>query len=266
MIRHQTLLLSLLATSTAFAQGDAPVVIKGAFDRFTTDELGNVYALRGDELKLFSPEGKQLARNSVKTFGEITCIDAFSSLRPMVFSRSMGQLAVLDNTLSVQADVIDLPRNGFPQVTLACSSVQNAFWFFDERALQLTRVDAQLRTLATTGRLDQLLGITPHPVQMQELDGWLYVCDPEQGVLVFDVFGAYAKTLPIVGTKSVEVRGGSVFYVKDGALQRYDMKSFEITPIVWPVSLKDLKVIDARIDRGDLFCLTEEGIVVEVMK
>jgi len=151
-------------------------------------------------------------------------------------------------------------------VTLACSSVQNAFWFFDERALQLTRVDAQLRTLATTGRLDQLLGITPHPVQMQELDSWLYVCDPEQGVLVFDVFGAYAKTLPIVGTKSVEVRAGSVFYVKDGALLRYDMKSFDTYPIAWPASMKGLRILDARIDRADLFCLTEDGIVIEVMK
>ena len=122
--------LMLVTSTAAFGQVDSTVVIKGAFDRFTTDELGNVYALRGDELFLYSPEGKMLARNSVKTFGEITCIDAFSSLKPMVFSRSMGQLAVLDNTLSVQGDGIGLPRSGFPQVTLVCTRFETLKYSF----------------------------------------------------------------------------------------------------------------------------------------
>jgi hypothetical protein len=32
--------------------------IKGAFDLFTTDELGHVYALQGDVLSLFAPAYK----------------------------------------------------------------------------------------------------------------------------------------------------------------------------------------------------------------
>ena len=156
------LFAALVICSVAAAQApqDA-VVIEGAFDRFTTDELGNVYTLQGDELKLFDAKGKRLIRNSLKTFGSITHLDAFSSLKPMIFSRPQGMLAVLDNTLAVQGDPVDLNRSGFPQVTLACMSVQNCFWFFDERLLQLTRVDNQLRTLSSTGRLDQLLGFTP---------------------------------------------------------------------------------------------------------
>jgi hypothetical protein len=239
----------------------AHVVIKGVYDLFTTDELGNVYALKGDELRLYNPEGKMLLRNSLKNFGAITTIDAFSSLKPMIFSAPQGMLALLDNTLAIQGTPVDLNRAGFPQVTLACMSVQNAFWFFDERLMQLTRVAAQLRPLATTGRLDQLLGFMPHPASMQEFDSWLYVCDPEEGVLVFDLFGGYAKTIPIIGARTIQVRDGFILYLKDGVLHSYNMLKQEIElPVTWLIAGKDARPIDARIDAGRLFVHYPERI------
>jgi hypothetical protein len=263
-MKYVLLCLCVLLAGRFWAQVPVvAVVIEGEFDRFTTDELGNVYALQGDELRLFNAQGKKLARNSVKTFGQITYIDAFSSLKPMIFSRGQGMLAVLDNTLAMQGDPVDLNRNGFPQVTLACMSVQNCFWFFDERLLQLTRVDAQLRPLSSTGRLDQLLGTTPHPVLMQEFDSWLYVSDPEQGVLVFDIFGGYSRTIPILGATGLEVRDGHIIYLKDGILHAYDLKTFEVDmPITWLATAKEKGVRDARIEQGALYTLYPDRIVI----
>lgn len=263
-MRSPHTLLFLLCASLLMAQFPPTATeIKGVFDRFTTDELGNVYALRGDELLLFDAQGKRLARNSVKTFGNISCIDAFSSMKPMIFSRDQSLIAVLDNTLSVQGDAIDLARNGFPQVTLACMSVQNSFWLFDERQLQFMRLDAQLHTISNTGRLDQLLGFTPHPSSMVEEDGWLYVCDPEQGVLVFDLFGGYAKALPVIGAGAVEVRAGAVLYLKDGVLHRYDLKSFNVDlPITWLVGKDIPRALDVRIENGSLYALFPDRIVI----
>jgi hypothetical protein len=142
-------------------------------------------------------------------------------------------------------------------------SVRNSFWFFDERELALIRVDEQLRPLANSGRLDQLLGFAPHPTYMVELDSWLYVCDPERGVLVFDLFGTFSRTLPIVGSTRIEVREGGIFHVKDGVLMRYDLRDMETVPIAWPASVKDHRVIDARVEQGRLFMLTPEGVVVD---
>ena len=244
-------------------EANVAVEIKGAFDRFTTDEIGNVYTLQGDEVALYDAKGKRLLRNSLKTFGSITAIDAFSSLKPMIFSGRQGMLALLDNTLAIQGDPIDLNRNGFPQVTLACMSVQNSFWFFDERLLQLTRVDNQLRPLSATGRLDQLLGFSPRPVFMQEFDSWLYVLDPEQGVLVFDIFGGYAKTIPIIGAVSLEVRDGHILYMKDGVLHSYNVKTFDISmPVTWLATSKEKGLRDARIERGLLYALYPDRIVI----
>jgi hypothetical protein len=261
-------LLACIAPLLLAAQDPSgAVIIKGSFDAFTTDELGNIYALQGDELRLYDATGRLLMRNSLKSFGPVTSVDAFSSLRPLIFSRPLGMLAALDNTLAIQGDPIDLSRNGYPQVTLACMSVQNAFWFYDERLMRLVRVDRQFRSLGATGRLDQLLGFAPHPVQMVEWDSWLYVCDPENGVLVFDLFGGYDRTLPIVGAEAIEVRDGTVLYLKDGVLHTYDLRTFAIDlPVTWLVGARVKGLRGVRIERGLLYAHYPDRIVVAPAK
>lgn len=250
----------LLVLSASVLGQDEGYVITGHFDRFTTDELGNVYAIQGDELVLYDTKGRSWLRNSLKTFGRITSIDAFYSLKPMVHAKELGQVAVLDNTLAVQGSVINLPRNGFTQVVLACMSVQNSFWFYDQREMALLRVDAQLRPLANTGRLDQLLGFTPEPLAMHELDSRLYVNDPAHGVLVFDIFGTYMRTIPIPGIRSFEVGGGGISYLDGQGAWRYDMRSFEIAPL--PLEHPAGAVRELRMERGMLYLLLDDRIAV----
>jgi hypothetical protein len=258
MIRSLLIALAFLAAPFLKAQqGDSIISIPGHFDLITTDELGNIYALRGDEVQLFNAEGKSWLRNSLKTFGRITHIDVFQSMKPLVFAAEQGQLAMLDNTLAVQGSVIYLSREGYPQVDLACGSVQNFFWFFDPRELQLVRVNSKLTTINTSGRLDQLLGFTPHPTQMQELDNWLYVNDPGHGILVFDLFATYYKTIPVIGADRFEVRGNDLWYMQNDTLHRYDRLSFTMEHFPMPGAGT---VRDARIERGHLYLLREDRI------
>lgn len=259
LLRNALLGLALFANFAARAQ--VRPTIAGPVDAFTTDEVGNIYVLRGDVLELYDAKGASWLRNSVKTFGRISNIDAFYSLKPVIFSQEQGQLAVLDNTLSLQGSVLNLPRSGYPQVVLACASVQNGFWFFDQQELELIRVDAQLRKLANTGRLDQLLGITPAPVGMQEFDSRLYVNDPKNGILIFDLFGTYMKTIPLMGISGFEVRGEALYFLQNGAPQVYDMRSFAIDSITLPLAPTDT-ILDLRIERGKVYVRTTEGIVI----
>ena len=253
----------LIIAINATGQGNVPAtVIPGKADAFTTDELGHIYVLHGDVLELYDMTGKRLARNSVKTFGRISTMDAFYSLKPMVFSRDQRQIATLDNTLSIQGSVIDLSRSGFPWVTLVCAGVQNTFWFFDERQLELVRVDNQMRRLAAIGRLDQLLGHATQPTQLLESDNLLYVNDPHHGVMVFDLFGAWMRTLPIVGAQRIQVRGNMVFHFKDGVLLAYDIRSFETKPVESPAGMRPT---DARMERDRIYFLSADGVTVVPM-
>ncbi len=262
-MRSAALIATLLLAHCAWAQEPlAQHVIPVTADLFTTDDLGNVYVLHGDVLELYDQHGKRGLANSTKTFGRIASIDAFYSLKPMVFSREQGVLALLDNTLSLQGSIIELPRQGYPQVTVVCMSVQNSFWFFDERELALIRTDRQLRQLANTGRLDQLLGLTPKPNAMQEHDSRLYVNDPQNGILVFDLFGTYMKTIPIKNAESFEVRGRALFFFAGGRLQLYDMRSFEVLDVPLPF-VPEGTVLDARVERGHIYLRLQDRIIIQ---
>ncbi|HMN05709.1 MAG TPA: hypothetical protein PKD45_08280 [Flavobacteriales bacterium] len=254
--------LMLTACPAATAQADAaPWKVEGPVDLFTTDELGNLYILRGNDLELYDRQGRRSARNSLNTFGPITGIDAFSSLKPMIFSAAQGQLALLDNTLSLQAPPTDLMRSG--RITLACTSVQSRFWLFDERELSLKRVDGQMNETASTGRLDQLLGFTPQPTYMEEAEGRLYVVDPAHGTMVFDLFGTFIRTLRITGVERVQVRDGSLWYVRQGKLERYDLRAYNSEEVPWPGGNADAPVRDARIEQGRIYRQTNAGVEVE---
>ena len=258
----RTLLLLIVLNTMLLVRGQAPDSVRsihGRFDAFTTDELGNVYTLQGDVLAVFDALGRPIARNSLKTFGRITTMDAFYSLKPMVFSTEQAQLGILDNTLSIQT-VLNLPKSGFPQVSLACASVQNAFWFFDDREMALVRVDPQLRTIANTGRLDQLLGMVVKPLSMHEHDNWLYVNVPKEGLLVFDLFGTYDRTIPIVGASSFEVRGQFIHFLKDGEPYYYDRRNFTTNKV--DVALTNEEIRDLRVERGRTYLLLPDRIAV----
>ena len=263
-MRFLILAFAILASTFANAQADtAHWSLQGRFDRFTTDDLGNLYTLQGNDLDLYDRNGRHLAHNSLNTFGAIDRIDAFSSLKPLIFSRAQAQLALLDNTLSIQGPVLDLVSAGWSAAALACMGVQNRFWFFDEREGALIRTDAQLRPVANTGRLDQLLGVLPRPTYMEEANSRLYMVDPDNGIFVFDLFGALLRTLPITGADHVDVRDGAVWYVVNDQLLRYDLLTLATEVVPWPAGEGTGTVLDARIEHGRMYRLTANGILVD---
>lgn len=262
-MRPLLLVWLVLAWIPSWSQNDtAQWSVKGPIDLFTTDELGNLYTVRGNDLDLFDRHGVHKAHNSLNAFGLISRIDAYSSMKPMIFSRNQGQFALLDNTLSMQGAPMDLSRSGYPQVTLVCTGVQGRFWFFDERDMALIRVDGKLQELANTGRLDQLLSFTPQPTYMEESESRLYMVDPKHGVLVFDLFGMFVRTLPIHGAERIQVREGFLWYVADGQLERYDLRAFTTEMVPWPEDTSPADVLNARIEHGRLYRQTADGIRV----
>ncbi|MBK7944459.1 MAG: hypothetical protein IPJ85_03730 [Flavobacteriales bacterium] len=142
-------------------------------------------------------------------------------------------------------------------------SVQNGFWLYDQRDMALIRLDAQLRQLTNTGRLDQLLGFAPEPIAMEEHDGRLYVNDPKRGILQFDLFGTYMRTIPITGAISFEVRGGAISYLNTFGVGRYELRSFRVERIdslgPWAAQAKEL-----RVEGGVYYLLLDDRIAAFV--
>jgi hypothetical protein len=50
---------------------------------------------------------------------------------------------------------------------------------------------------------------------------FVYLNDPLVGILVFDIFGSYQKTIPILGLKKFAVKEGKIIYGKGGHILQY---------------------------------------------
>jgi hypothetical protein len=90
------------------------------------------------------------------------------------------------------------------------------------------------------------------------VDNWLYVNDPEKGIFIFDIYGTYARTIPVKGLDFFQVISSKIYYVKNGQLLVYDTKSFSEEVIELPVK----EFTDLRVNSSRLYVLNDKMLEV----
>lgn len=216
---------------------------------FTTDNLQNVYMFHGSSLRKYNPQGKLLFTYSDKSYGSIASVDANDPLKLLVFYKDFPEVVLLDNTLSVNGSPFSPADAGFPLTTLACASHDNGVWLYDAQNFQLVRLDVNLSVGQKTGNIAQTLGINLNPDFLMEYNNFVYLNDSAQGILVFDSYGTYYKTIPITGLTNFEVRGNDLFYVAKNRLHVFHLKTIMEDEMTAP----DTLATEVRIEKNLLF-------------
>jgi hypothetical protein len=58
-----------------------------------------------------------------------------------------------------------------------------------------------------------------------EYNNYVYLNDSTQGILVFDSYGTYYKTIPITGLNTFQVRGDDLFYLSKNRIHAFHLKT-----------------------------------------
>ncbi len=222
-------------------------VIKRQSDYFTSDNLGNVYLVKGDEIAKYNQKGELLKLFSNKKSGRVSTVDATNVLRILVFYKDLAQITFLDSQLSQNGDNIYLEQMGLEQCDLACTSFNNGLWLFNRQNAELLRLDEHLNKVVSTGNLNRLLNTVLQPVMMLENNGFLYLNNPQQGILVFDIYGTYYKTIAIKDIKAFQVRDQILYYLKEDNFRAYETKLLHDTVLLKvPLGVKELQIQGAK--------------------
>ncbi len=232
-------------------QNSAPIKYKTIpikAEHITTDYLGNIYISTGDELIKYDSNGEVFKKFSDKTLGNITNVDASNPLKILLFYKDFSRILLLDDMLSPNSNTIFLDKIGLEQSTLACSSHNNGIWVYNQQNFELTRLDQNLVKTIQTGNLSQVLGVEIHPNYLTQYNNWLYLNNPETGILVFDIYGTYYKTVPIKGLNQFEVYNEQFFYFENSKLKSFHQKTLESAEI----EVSDTSALGARIEKGKL--------------
>ncbi len=250
--------LFFLFTTTCFAQSKYTLIksIEIESDYFTTDNQSNVYVVTGNELSKYDKTGKLLYKYSNKNLGNITSVDASNMLRILLFYKQFSSVVFLDNTLSQNGEPINLSLLDIYQPPLVCSSYNNGIWVYDQQSFSLLRYDKTLQDILQTGNLNTLQNDSLQPNMVIEYDNRLYLNNPRSGILIFDIYGTYYKTIPVKNATGFQPIADWVYYQSDKKIKAYNIKTTEEKEFEMPLS----DILNFRLEMGILMLQTEKSI------
>jgi hypothetical protein len=182
-------------------------------------------------------------------------------MKIVVFFKDFSKVVVLDNTLTEQGGVLDLNEISLEETSLVCTSYNNGIWYYNPVKFQLTRIENTINITNTSANISTLLNKNIQPNFLVEFNNRVYLNDSTQGVLVFDIYGTYLKTLPIFGLTTFQVKEKYLLYVNQlGQIETYDF--FTLEKLVYkPLQYTNIK--NVRIENQTIYIINSKNELIQ---
>lgn len=198
---HFTTLIALLLVAfsgSAFAQiNDYCHTIEGVKGTsVSVDPNGNVYVIDGSTLYKYARNGNELFPYQYSNFqlGDIASVDVDNPLKIMLFYQDEGMILFLDEKMNPLMEPLNLMEAGLNNISLATYSTDNTIWLYDVVLHDLINVNFQLKELSRNHLSIEKF----EPTQFISLkEKKLAMYNPATGIVFFDAFGTYLKTIPV---------------------------------------------------------------------
>lgn len=224
----------------------------------TADHLLSSYVINNENQALkYDKEGKLIGRYSENRYGQLTSVDATSPFNTLMFFKEFATVVAVDNQLNPRT-LYRLPSLGINDVSAVALSDDNYIWFYDNQEAKLKKINTQYEIIQESLPVNQLLGMEIEPNFILENDRKVFVNDPNLGVLVFDVFGNYYNSFPIIGLKSFQILNKHLVYEQDGEMQLFRFTDFEVRSLPLPETIKNVDYF--RLEKDMLFVLNKEEL------
>lgn len=258
----------LLSTGSVAQERGSAYELIGSFaaeaEFFTTDKLQQFYIVTPDNTVIkYSPDGEELFRYNNNTLGELTHIDATNPFNLLLYYPEFQTAITLDRTLNKIGE-FNLWNLQVVDVRAVAMAVDNGLWLFDDVTYTLKKVNRDGRLLRRSDNLSLLLGLTPAPTKIVARANFVYANDPDIGILVFDNFGQYDRTLPLTGIDDFQVAENRLLYQIDNTFFVYDLKALRETELPLPAGMQQPRQI--RLQKDQLYVLLEGKVDIYRMK
>lgn len=224
-----------------------------------TDRMGNLYAIsESNQLYKFDQNGKLIGTLNYAYLGNMSHIDASNPLELYVYYKELNSVVFLDNNLAFRGKL------NFADVGISISSAMgrsntNGIWVFDLGTMQLKRLNKDGSLVQESGNIRQFVQAENfNPTSIVDNGLRIYVCDSTSGILVFDLFANYLKTIPIKGLQELRLNQEVLFYRNQGKLIRYKLSTFERDTMDLPLDELD----DFCIEQDRLYLLNNQGVKI----
>jgi len=221
---------------------------------FTADNLGNIYILTAEGLlKKYGSKGDSLnVFNEVRRYGNVYAMDVTNPLKVILYYKDFSTVVMLDRFLN-RINTVDLRKAGVFQAKALALSYDNNLWVFDEQSAKLKKIGDDGRLIMETTDLRQALTRVPSPQKIIDRDGFVYLCDEDKGIYIFDYYGTLKNELALTGIKDIQVINKTILGRKNGSFVCYQLGTLDLMHANLPPQIKPSYHI----------CIMQQGIYVE---
>jgi len=228
----------------------------------TTDNLDNVYVItEKNQVLKYNPIGKLLWNYSNKAFGKLTYIDVTDPMRILLYYSAIQQVVVLNNNLN-EIGRFNFGADTSRQITLVATANSNGYWIYDQSNRQLQKLDNQFNDDQLSGNIYQQTGIALQPIFMVANDQLISLYDPKIGIMQFDRFGSFSKTIKIDSVDNFQVKDGRILFLKNSDWSYLDALSTD-RKIAYSFDEKPLQVSEGN---KNLAVLSKNGFKVYLIE
>jgi hypothetical protein len=188
------------------------------------DKIGNFYTVEDYTLTKYDAAGEPVFVYNDNQNGKISHADFSNPLQPLLYYSFYSRAVLLDRTLNKQS-LLD-----FSQITdgeyLACVSLasDNNVWIYNPNTFTIEKLDKFAQPIYKSADLGTLVDQNGfYPELIVEYENHLYLYEPNVGLLCFDLFANYQKTIPIRGVAALQFYQKQVFYTYANQLYVYNL-------------------------------------------
>ena len=186
-------------------------------DIWSVDVLGNVYIAKSKVLQKFDSTGVLKFSQSIKSFGRIKEIQSINTMKLVTFSEEQQTVCLLDNTLTLSEECLDLSNFDIGNAShIAISGQSDKLWVVDQLNSKLlllslngTNQFQEIKNLKGILNMNQIESI-------QEVENHLFLIDSSGTIFEFDLYGSLIRTYQFDFFKSLIIKDKSfVLLLKD---------------------------------------------------
>lgn len=254
--------LSFALFSFAYQGDDYKLVtnVEASAEFMTTDKLKNVYVINKERFLIrYDSTGKATGGYNDTRYGKLGFVDATSPFNILLFYPDFSTAVMVDNTLNAKT-LYKMPSIGINNVSAACLSYDNYIWVFDRDESKLKKVNRQYEVIYESLDLSTILGMRPNPRFLIEREDFIFLSDPDLGLILFDIFGNYINSYPIMGLETFQIFDGKIVFYDGTEMRIFNYRQQNWTDdVMHSLPVPDSgEIQDVKVERGHLF-LRKDG-------
>ncbi len=194
---------------------------------FSMDSKGNYYvADQANSLIKYNNIAKEITRVNTKLYGSIYSIDCTNPFEIYVYHKDQNILVFYDNMLNYRGE-LKMNKLNYRNIACVARSFDNGIWLFDYDAFELKKIDKEGKLSVSSGNLLTFVDVELNPYSITEYDNKIYLADSVAGILVFDIFGTFIKTIPLKGTIAICFNQNTLIAASKDKLYSYQLRTLE---------------------------------------